>query len=211
RQSQFVMIGDVVNYSSIMQDADRFARFPRAIRKILDGHCSSITYKVIEGGDTVVLCDENPVHVVTAAQAIARSLNEEFDVQIRFAGDAGFLEFIDDGKERVPRGIALRVASRLQPHVAPGCIYVTDGFRDEVVRFGVRGWRMDAVHDVQLPGLPEENGKFNISKNGQEGALWRGIYLLQTSSRRTERKQEPGEIAKPAERPFLVSDATKVV
>ena len=189
RQSHFVIIGDVVNYSSIMADADRSAPFDRAIRKILDRHCSSITYKAVEGGDTVVLCDENPVHVVTAAQAIARSLNEEFDVKLRFAGDAGFLEFIDDGKERAPRGIALRVASRLQPHVAPGCIYVTEGFRDEVVRFGVRRWRMDAIHDDQLPGLQEENGKFNISKNGQEGALWRGIYKLETSRRRTERVQ----------------------
>jgi hypothetical protein len=48
---------------------------------------------------------------------------------------------------------------------------------------------MDALHDDQLPGLQEENGKFNISKNGQEGALWRGIYKLETSRRRTERAQ----------------------
>ena len=83
-------------------------------------------------GDAALLVDPNPRQVVMAALALRqRLLHSAYGCDIRFGGDAGFVEIAGEGPGAQARaGLALLVAARLEPHAPPGAILVTGQFVD---------------------------------------------------------------------------------
>ena len=82
-----------------------------------------------------------------AALARQRLLRSAYGADIRFGGDAGFVEIAGEGAaaRRAP-GLALLVAARLEPHAPPGGILVTerqfvDAWRELLGASGLRPWR----------------------------------------------------------------------
>ena len=73
-------------------------------------------------GDAALLVDPNPRQVVMAALALRqRLLRSAYGCDIRFGGDAGFVEIAGEGPDaRARTGLALLVAARLEPHAAAG-------------------------------------------------------------------------------------------
>ena len=114
-------------------------------------------------GDSALLVDPNPRQLVIAAQALRqRLLRSAYGCEIRFGGDAGFVEVTGAGSDaRARTGLALLVAARLEPHAPPGMILVTgqfvDAWRDVLGAAGLRAYlekeqqRWDETQELRGP------------------------------------------------------------
>jgi class 3 adenylate cyclase len=132
-------------------------------------------------GDSTLLIDPNPRQVVIAALALRqRLLRSAYGCDMRFGGDAGFVEITGEGESAQARtGLALLVAARLEPHAPPGTILVTgqfvDAWRDLL---GAGGLSAPAVEPHQVPLLRESDGRFDLAKPGGEAPMLRRLRLL---------------------------------
>jgi class 3 adenylate cyclase len=132
-------------------------------------------------GDSALLIDPNPRQVVLAALALRERLRRSaYACDIRFGGDAGFVEIIGERPSAQARtGLALLVAARLEPHAPPGTILVTgqfvDAWRDLL---GGRGLCARPVEAHQVPLLRERDGRFDLAKPGGEAPMLRRLRLL---------------------------------
>ena len=132
-------------------------------------------------GDSALLVDPNPRQVVIAAQALRqRLLRSAYGCDIRFGGDAGFVEIVGEGESaRARTGLALLVAARLEPHAAPGAILVTGQFveasRDLL---GIGGLRARPVEPHEVPLLRASDSRFDLAKPGGEAPMLRRLSLL---------------------------------
>jgi len=132
-------------------------------------------------GDAALLVDPNPRQLVMAALALRqRLLRSGYGCDIRFGGDAGFVELAGEGPQaRARTGLALLVAARLEPHAAPGTILVTgqfvDAWRDLL---GAGNLRARAVEPQEVPALRERDGRFDLAKPGGEAPMLRRLRLL---------------------------------
>jgi class 3 adenylate cyclase len=132
-------------------------------------------------GDSLTLIDANPIKLLQAARNIQRELGRsEFGAQLRFAGDAGFVEIADGPRQREPYGMALQNAARLEPHVESGQIYVTDDFIRHVEED--RGKRLPfdfvTLGPDDLRNLTCKDGLFDIAKSGSEAPIMTAIHRV---------------------------------
>ena len=109
-----------------------------------------------------------------------RLLRSAYGADIRFGGDAGFVEIAGEGAAaRARTGLALLVAARLEPHAPPGGILVTgqfvDAWRELLGASGLRAW---AVEPHEVPELRESDGRFDLAKPGGEAPMLRRLRLL---------------------------------
>ena len=132
-------------------------------------------------GDAALLVDPNPRQVVLAALALRqRLLRSDYGCEMRFGGDAGFVELAEDGAGPQARaGLALLVAARLEPHATPGTILVTgqfvDAWRDLL---GAGGLHARPVEPREVPLLRESDGRFDLAKPGGEAPMLRRLMFL---------------------------------
>ena len=132
-------------------------------------------------GDAVTLVDPNPRLVVLAALALRqRLLRSDYGCEMRFGGDAGFVELVEDGPSPQARaGLALLVAARLEPHAAPGTVLVTgqfvDAWRDLL---GAGGFEARPVEPREVPLLPESDGRYDLAKPGGEAPMLRRLMMV---------------------------------
>jgi class 3 adenylate cyclase len=181
REILFVLKGDVRGAGAILQDPVAGPSFPGFFAEAV-GECGrDLTVAYATDGDGTLLVDPNPRQVVIAAQALRqRLLRSPYACDIRFGGDAGFVEVVGEGpKARARAGLALLVAARLEPHAAPGSILVTGQFveawRDLL---GASGLRARAVEPHEVPLLRESDGRFDLAKPGGEAPMLRRLRLL---------------------------------
>jgi class 3 adenylate cyclase len=129
----------------------------------------------------VLLVDPNPRRVVMAALALRqRLLRSAYGCDIRFGGDAGFVEVSGEGADaRARTGLSLMVAARLEPHGAPGTILVTgqfvDAWRDLL---GASGLYARPVEPHEVPELRESDGRFDLAKPSGEAPMLRRLRLI---------------------------------
>jgi hypothetical protein len=122
----FVLKGDIKGYSKIMSDTPKNKSFASFFERCVNQHCKSFKYAKISEGDSLLLIDSNPKRVLVAAKSIQKELFEsEYQTNIRFAGDAGYVSIESFERKSNIYGMAIQIASRLEPHVAPGNVYVT--------------------------------------------------------------------------------------
>jgi class 3 adenylate cyclase len=182
RVISYVLKGDVKGYSAIMRDGVRNKAFNEVFDAIVSEFGTALDYAQKSQGDSLLLIDANPVKVLTAAQNIQRDLRRsEFRSEIRFAGDAGFVDIAGDTHEKQLYGMAIQNAARLEPHVAPGHIYVTEEFRRRLEEgFGKQlPFGLVTVGPEDLKELETKEGLFNIAKRGGEAEILTAIYRIE--------------------------------
>jgi class 3 adenylate cyclase len=181
RQTQFVLKGDVRGLGAILQDPVAGASFPAFFAEAVAECGRDLAVAYASDGDAALLVDPNPRQVVMAALALRqRLLRSAYGCDLRFGGDAGFVEIAGEGPEaRARTGLALLVAARLEPHATPGAILVTgqflDAWRDLL---GASGLRARDIEPHEVPDLRESDGRFDLAKPGGEAPMLRRLRLL---------------------------------
>jgi class 3 adenylate cyclase len=181
RQIQFVLKGDVRGAGAILQDPVAGMSFPAFFAEAVAEAGRDLVIAEATNGDAALLVDPNPRQLVIAAMALRRRLlRSAYGCDLRFGGDAGFVEITGEGASAQARtGLALLVAARLEPHAAPGTILVTGQFveawRDLL---GAGGLHARAVEPHEVPLLRESDGRFDLAKPGGEAPMLRRLRLL---------------------------------
>ncbi|HSA81622.1 MAG TPA: hypothetical protein VLE23_12445, partial [Geminicoccaceae bacterium] len=181
RETQFVLKGDVRGLGAILQDPVAGASFPGFFAEAVAECGRDLAVAYASDGDAVLLIDPNPRQAVIAAQCLRqRLLRSAYGCDIRFGGDAGFVEITGEGPAaRARTGLALMVAARLEPHATPGAILVTgqfvDAWRDLL---GASGLRARPVEPHEVPELRESDDRFDLAKPGGEAPMLRRLRLL---------------------------------
>jgi class 3 adenylate cyclase len=181
RQTLFVLKGDVRGAGAILQDPVAGTSFPAFFAEAVAETGRDLVIAQGTNGDSALLVDPNPRQVVIAALALGERLRRSaYGCDMRFGGDAGFVEIAGEGASAQARtGLALLVAARLEPHAPPGAILVTGQFveawRDLL---GAGGLRARPVEPHEVPLLRESDGRFDLAKPGGEGPMLRRLRLL---------------------------------
>jgi class 3 adenylate cyclase len=181
RQTLFVLKGDVRGAGGIFQDPVAGTTFPSFFAEAVAESGRDLVIAQATNGDSALLIDPNPRQVVIAALALRQRLRRSaYGCEMRFGGDAGFVEIAGEGRSAQARaGLALLVAARLEPHAAEGTILVTGQFveawRDLL---GVGGLRARAVEPHEVPKLRESDGRFDLAKPDGEAPMLRRLRLL---------------------------------
>ncbi len=181
RQTFFVLKGDVRGAGAIFQDPVAGMTFPAFFAQAVADAGRDLVIARAADGDSALLIDPNPRQAVMAALALRqRLLRSDYACDIRFGGDAGFVELSGDGPDVQARaGLALLVAARLEPHASPGSILVTgqfvDAWRDLL---GAGGLQVRPVEPGEVPVLRESGGRFDLAKPGGEAPMLRRLILL---------------------------------
>jgi class 3 adenylate cyclase len=181
RQTLFVLKGDVRGLGAILRDPVAGGSFPDFFAEVVAEAGRDLAVAYASDGDAALLVDPNPRQLVMAALALRqRLLRSPYGCDIRFGGDAGFVEISGEASDaRARTGLALLVAARLEPHATPGRILVTgqfvDAWRDLL---GGRGLCARAVEPHEVPQLRESDGRFDLAKPGGEAPMLRRLRLL---------------------------------
>ncbi len=181
RVIHYVLKGDVRGHSETMRDGLRTKAFAAVFDGIVSAFGSRLAHAERSQGDSLLLIDDNPIKLLLAARNIQRDLGRsEFASQLRFAGDAGFVEIAVGPRQAEPYGIALQNAARLEPHVEPTAIYVTEEFVRHVTEDRGNHLPFDFVRlgPEDLRNLPWQDGLFDISKAGGEPAILTAVYRV---------------------------------
>ncbi|MFO1037938.1 MAG: hypothetical protein U1E45_13925 [Geminicoccaceae bacterium] len=181
RQILFVLKGDVRGSGAIFQDPVAASTFPSFFSHAVAEAGRDLLVAKASDGDAVLFVDPNPRRVVMAALNLRdRLLRSPYALDLRFGGDAGFVELNGEGPGAEARaGLALMVAARLEPHAAPGTILVTGQFieawRDLL---GATSLRARSVDPHEVPYLRESDGRFDLAKPGGEAPMLRRLRVL---------------------------------
>ena len=181
REILFVLKGDVRGAGAILQDPVAGMSFPEFFAEAVREAGGDLAVAQAANGDSTLLIDPNPRQVVIAALTLRqRLLRSAYGCDMRFGGDAGFVEIAGEGESAQARtGLALLVAARLEPHAPPGAILVTGQFveawRDLL---GAGGLRARTVEPQEVPLLRESDGRFDLAKPGGEAPMLRRLRLL---------------------------------
>ena len=181
RETQFVLKGDVHGLGVILQDPVAGPSFPAFFAEAVAESGRDLAVAYASDGDSALLVDPNPRQLVIAAQTLRqRLLRSAYGCEIRFGGDAGFVEIAGEGPDaRARTGLALLVAARLEPHAPPGTILVTGQFVDAWRELlGAAGLRARPVEPQEVPLLRETDGRFDLAKPGGEAPMLRRLRLL---------------------------------
>jgi len=126
-------------------------------------------------GDAVLVIHDDPVALARSARQIVDEVyGAPGQPRLRVAlhyGEVLTRRRESDGAAAVAGGEALLCAVRVEPYVEPGQIWVTEEFREQLVRQPSL-WR---TSPVTLPGGAE---RFN-AKKGDEPDLWVRLYRLE--------------------------------
>jgi len=169
-----VLTGDVQGFGELMRaraDAPVRRALDEAVRKWAAGTVAAEA----RGGDTVWVAHDDPV----ALAQIARHLIDEVyrapgQPRLRVAlhhGEVQTRRQPMDGTLLIAGGEAVLCAARVEPHVEPGQIWVTEEFR-ELLAGTPSLWRTTLI-----PG-PGDDDRTNVKK-GTEPDLWVRLYRLE--------------------------------
>jgi len=178
---RYVLQGDVKGHSATMRDSLRTKAFAAVFDAIVAEFGGRLEYTERSQGDSLLLIDANPIKLLQVARNIQRELGRsEFGAQLRFAGDAGFVEIASGPQRKEPYGMALQNSARLEPHVEPAQIYVTDQFVRHVEEERGKQVPFDfvALRPDDLKNLSWKGGQFDIAKSGGEDAILTAIYRV---------------------------------
>jgi hypothetical protein len=181
RMVRYVLKGDVKGHSAIMRDGLRNKAFVSLFDSIVSEFGARLDHAERSQGDSLLLIDANPIKLLQAARNIQRDLaRSEFGSQLRFAGDAGFVEIAVGARQREPYGMAIQNAARLEPHVASGEVYVTEQF----IRHVEEDWGKQLPFDFvrlgpeDLKNLAWMDGLFDIAKGGGEDPILTAVHRV---------------------------------
>jgi len=131
----------------------------------------------IGAGDSVLIVHEDPVFLAQAARHIMDDVYQATNQpRLRIAlhyGEVQLQPSIGTEPPTVVGGSGILCASRVEPHVQPGQIWVTEDFRRVLVERPSL-WRTTALTTT------DGSDRFNVKKEGRpEPDLWVRLYRLE--------------------------------
>jgi class 3 adenylate cyclase len=170
-----VLSGDVHGFGRLMHArADGPVRdaLENAVRHVARGAVAA----EVRGGDSVLIVHEDPVALARAARHLMDEVYEvEGQPRLRLAlhfGDVLMQPSPDGAPPAVVGGDALLCAARVEPHVAPGEIWVTGEFREALAQ-------KPSLLRTTPVAPPDGGDRFNVKKTGRaEPDLWVRLYRL---------------------------------
>ncbi|QJU58969.1 adenylate/guanylate cyclase domain-containing protein [Sphingomonas sp. AP4-R1] len=180
RSVSYVLKGDLKGYSEIMKDVPKSRKFKELLDASAREYFHNIDHPDVHQGDSILLIDTNPVSVITAARAIEeRIANSEFKGTFRFGGEAGYVMIDGSDQNRNVSGMALRTAARLEPHVTPGEIWVTEDFVTRVKeQFRSDIYQFEEIAAEDAPALGTQDGRFNLAKNERDEPIFTKLFRV---------------------------------
>ena len=169
-----VLVADIQGFGGLMR-----AGADAPVRHALDAAVRSLAKDVLcaetSAGDAVLVIHDDPVALARSARHLVDEVyGAPGQPRLRVAlhhGEVLTRRRESDGATTVAGGEAVLCAVRVEPHVEPGQIWVTEEFREQLARQPSL-WRTSPV------ALPDGEARFNARK-GDEPDLWVRLYRLQ--------------------------------
>ena len=169
-----VLAADIQGFGGLMR-AGADAPVRRALDEAVRLSAKDALFAETRAGDAVLIIHDDPVALARSARVL---VDEVYAApghpRLRVAlhhGEVLVQQRDGDDTATVTGGAAVLCAVRVEPHVEPGQIWVTDAFRDQLVRQPSL-WRTSPV------ALADSDGRFNARK-GDEPDLWVRLYRLE--------------------------------
>ena len=170
----YVLAADIQGFGGLMR-AGADAPVRRALEGAVRMSAKDAVCAETGAGDAVLVIHDDPVALARSARQIVDEVyGAPGQPRLRVAlhyGEVLTRRRESDGAAAVAGGEALLCAVRVEPYVEPGQIWVTEEFREQLVRQPSL-WR---TSPVTLPGGAE---RFN-AKKGDEPDLWVRLYRLE--------------------------------
>ena len=172
-----VLRADLDGFGSLMQRGLDVA-VRDALRRAIEHHAADCLHASVGEGDSLMLVDDR---VLTLIKAVRRIMEEVSEVpgspRLRVAIAAGPVAVRERGDEppAIEGGSAVLVASRIEPLVRPGEIWVTDEVSAILATTDTiyRGEPVDAVHGAET----RDDGAINVRKPSEQD-IWVKLYKV---------------------------------
>ena len=176
-----VLHADIRAFSEIMDHPRLEDSVRQMLPVVVDRHASHCQLTEITGGDSLTIVHHDPNGLVKAAKRIMEDLFEaEGHPVLRVAIDYGNVRVNAQtpSGHTVRSGIPFRTAARLEPHVAPNEIWVTESFREALHRTP-SFYDVVEVNGGEAPDGRWASGRLNIKKVGSsEPDSWVKVYRI---------------------------------
>jgi len=170
-----VLKADVAGFSRLMRSgADAPVR--KALEDAVKKRAQDALITETRDGDAIMIVHDDPVALAQAARQIMDDVYQApgqplLRMALHF-GDVQTRQGASDVKRVVAGGSAILCAARVEPHVAPGQIWATDEFREQLAQRPSL-WRA-------TPVAGPAGDRFNVKKDtGAEPDLWVRLYRLE--------------------------------
>lgn len=169
-KSLMVLRADLDGFGALMQrGADQAAR--EALRRAIERYAADCLHASLGDGDSLLLVDDRILTLVKAARRIMEEVSEvPGSPRLRVAIAAGPVAVRERGEEppAIEGGSAVLVASRIEPRVRPGEIWVTDEVRAAL-----------AATDTLFRAEPLGDDPVNVRKQGSdERDIWVRLHRI---------------------------------
>lgn len=158
----FVLKGDVAGFSEIMSDPELSIRFGDIFKDIVSSATRTLVIGEIDGGDSVLLIDKNPINILNAARAICRGLYQSpINKKLRFGGSLGLVSINAD---KQVHGRTIRTAARIEPFAKVGTILIDGNFYNALTGVNTE-MEFVKANTNSHPTIPAVDDLFDVGKN----------------------------------------------
>lgn len=126
-----VVQADIRDFSGLMESTEVEHGVRQRLREVVQTHAAACRHHEISGGDSITLVHHDPNTVIKIARRIMEDLFEaQGNPVLRVAIDFGPVT-LGPGTTQgtLMSGTPFRIAARLEPHVTPNQIWVTESFK----------------------------------------------------------------------------------
>ena len=176
-----VLQADIRSFSQMMDDPRTEDAVRRTLPAVVERHASHCLLTEIAGGDSLTIVHHDPSGILKVAKRIMEDLFEaEGHPVLRIAIDYGSVRMNarTASGPTAPSGLPFRTAARLEPHVTPNEIWVTESFTDAL--HSAPSF-YEAV-EITLPDSADgrwHQGRLNIKKIGsREPDTWIKVFRI---------------------------------
>jgi class 3 adenylate cyclase len=180
RTEKYVVKGDVVGFSEIMQSPEYSKLFPLLFDEWAQEACTGLLYRGVSAGDSILMVDGSPVALIHALRRLAKKLRNfgPFPRKMRFGASSGPIDFRNKKDVAEPEGSALRTAARLEVLSAPAKVLASDGFARAALEFGFATSCLRLLKETDRPDLSYANGKFRVQKNAADPPIVTDLWEI---------------------------------
>lgn len=173
---------DIRNFSGLMGSPEVEHAVRRRLREVVQAHAGACRHYEISGGDSITLVHAEPNAVIKVVRRIMEDLFEaDGHPVLRVAIDTGPVT-LGPGLEGVMSGAPFRLAARIEPHVTPNEIWVTESFKLALERQPTLYEAVEIPAEVQV-GPRWSAGHLNVKKPASgETDQWLRVYRLEDRS-----------------------------